>query len=302
MIMETVFSEYTVLENAEITIEANPGTLDNRRLLALRRLGVNRISIGLQAWQDRLLKRLGRIHNQEDFLINYHSARDAGFQNISVDIMFALPGQSLADWQETLQNVVLLKPEHISAYSLIVEEGTPFFEQYQKGQLLLTEETLDRQMYETAKNILSKAGYCQYEISNFAIPGVESVHNTAYWKTLPYIGCGLGAHSYEEGVRFHNTYDLESYIHLNGNCPQEDREELSLAMQQSEFMFCGLRMAEGVSYDAFEKRFGIALASVYGETLQKLETQGLLRCKNGRVFLTNRGIDVSNRVFAEFLL
>lgn len=300
-IMDTVFQNYRVMENAEITIEANPGTLHKNLLTALRQMGINRLSIGLQAWQDRLLWALGRIHRLEEFLENFHAAKEAGFENISVDLMFALPGQSIADWQETLQKVVNLKPSHISAYSLIVEEGTPFYEAYEKGKLLVADEETDRQMYDMAKAMFEAAGYQQYEISNFARPGFESRHNMAYWQTLPYIGCGLAAHSYIEGVRFHNTYDLEKYISENGNCQPEDSETLTVREQEAEFLFCGLRMIEGVSVEEFYKRFGRPLHQVYGDVIKKYISQGLMAEGNNRLFLTSRGLDVSNQIFVEFL-
>lgn len=298
-ISDKIFSRFDVDSKAEITIETNPGTLDAKKLAEMKSMYFNRLSMGLQAWQDRLLKKLGRIHTADEFETNFLQARDAGFKNINVDLMFALPAQSLDDWQETLEKVMKLRPEHISAYSLIIEEGTPFFDMFDRGELKETDEDTDRKMYYLAKEMLSDKGYKQYEISNFAKEGFECYHNKVYWRTEEYQGFGLGAHSYADGVRFHNTYDMKEY--LRGEGLRLDKEFLSLQEKQEEFMFMGLRMNEGVSETEFLRRFGESMDSVYGDEIKELISEELLVKKDGRLSLTDRGVDISNSVFEKFI-
>lgn len=298
-ISDKIFSRFDVDSKAEITIETNPGTLDAKKLVEMKSMYFNRLSMGLQAWQDRLLKKLGRIHTADEFETNFLQARDAGFKNINVDLMFALPAQSLDDWQETLEKVMKLRPEHISAYSLIIEEGTPFFDMFDRGELKETDEETDRKMYYLAKEMLSDKGYKQYEISNFAKEGFECYHNKVYWRTEEYQGFGLGAHSYSDGVRFHNTYDMKEY--LRGEGLRLDKEFLSLQEKQEEFMFMGLRMNEGVSEAEFMRRFGESMDSVYGDEIKELISEELLVKKDGRLSLTDRGVDISNSVFEKFI-
>ena len=298
-ISDKIFSRFDVDSKAEITIETNPGTLDAKKLGEMKSMYFNRLSMGLQAWQDRLLKKLGRIHTADEFETNFLQARDAGFKNINVDLMFALPAQSLDDWQETLEKVMKLRPEHISAYSLIIEEGTPFFDMFDRGELKETDEDTDRKMYYLAKEMLSDKGYKQYEISNFAKEGFECYHNKVYWRTEEYQGFGLGAHSYADGVRFHNTYDMKEY--LRGEGFRLDKEFLSLQEKQEEFMFMGLRMNEGVSEAEFLRRFGESMDSVYGDEIKELISEELLVKKDGRLSLTDRGVDISNSVFEKFI-
>lgn len=298
-IFDKIFSRFDVDSKAEITIETNPGTLDAKKLAEMKSMYFNRLSMGLQAWQDRLLKKLGRIHTADEFETNFLQARDAGFKNINVDLMFALPAQSLDDWQETLEKVIKLRPEHISAYSLIIEEGTPFFDMFDRGELKETDEETDRKMYYLAKEMLSDKSYKQYEISNFAKEGFECYHNKVYWRTEEYQGFGLGAHSYSDGVRFHNTYDMKEY--LRGEGLRLDKEFLSIEEKQEEFMFMGLRMNEGVSEAEFLRRFGESMDSVYGDEIKELISEELLVKKDGRLSLTDRGVDISNSVFEKFI-
>ena len=298
-ISDKIFSRFDVDSKAEITIETNPGTLDAKKLAEMKSMYFNRLSMGLQAWQDRLLKKLGRIHTADEFETNFLQARDAGFKNINVDLMFALPAQSLDDWQETLEKVIKLRPEHISAYSLIIEEGTPFFDMFDRGELKETDEDTDRKMYYLGKEMLSDKGYKQYEISNFAKEGFECYHNKVYWRTEEYQGFGLGAHSYADGVRFHNTYDMKEY--LRGEGLRLDKEFLSIEEKQEEFMFMGLRMNEGVSEAEFLRRFGESMDSVYGDEIKELISEELLVKKDGRLSLTDRGVDISNSVFEKFI-
>ena len=303
-LMECLFLNYNISPGAEITIEANPGTLDKEMGAALRDAGFNRLSIGVQAWQDDLLKRLGRIHTIAEFQANFHAMREVGFQNINVDLMFSLPGQQRAQWRETLENIVRMNPEHISAYSLIIEEGTPFFEMHHKGGLGLPTEERDREMYHEAIAFLTKNGYVQYEISNFAKAGFESRHNKTYWQTTPYMGFGLGAHSYCGGERFHNTYDLARYMGYGKGealC-EEEREKISFRGQISEYMFMGLRMSEGVWYSRFFERFGVEMEAVFGSVIETFVKDGLLCRDSQRIYLSTRGMDVSNLVFEKFLL
>ncbi len=302
-LLQTIFHAYDVAEDAEITIEANPGTLDFQMCQILHDAGFNRLSMGIQAWQDALLQRLGRIHTKTQFLENYQNARKAGFDNINLDLMFALPMQTLEDWKETLTEMIALQPEHISSYSLIIEEGTPFYDYYEKGVYQQTAEDLDREMYHMAVQMLQSAGYHQYEISNFAQKGKESRHNQIYWLDESYMGFGLGAHSYWQGERFHNPYALEVYIQAmeDGMMCKEDLEILSLQEQYAEFMFMGLRMTAGVKKDRFFRRFGKQVDDIYASQIKKLIQEGLLVEEEGALRLTSFGLDVSNQVFIEFL-
>lgn len=302
-IMETVFACCHVLPEAEITIEANPGTLDGEICQRLKKMGFNRISMGLQAWQEELLRRLGRIHDRRQFLENLENARKAGFDNINTDLMFALPGQTLEQWRETLEAVISLGVEHISAYSLIIEEGTPFYDFYAQGRYRETDEETDRAMYRMAVELLETADYHQYEISNFAKEGKESRHNQIYWLDEPYRGFGMGAHSYWQGKRFHNPLSLEGYLRKAqaGEALWEEVEAISEAEEMSEFMFLGLRMTKGIEKDRFLRRFGRTLEEVYGPAVEKMKAEGLLEEAEGWLRLTARGVDVSNHVFVEFL-
>lgn len=302
-LMQAVFEHWNVAADAEITAEANPGTLGQEMAEALREMGFNRLSMGVQAWQNRLLKELGRIHTIETFLENYQAVRAAGFANVNTDLMFALPQQTLADWQETVSEMVALQPEHISAYSLILEEGTPFFDRYEKGELEPAAEELDREMYHWAVDYLAENGYEQYEISNFAKKGRQSRHNRIYWQAEEYLGMGLGAHSYMEGERFHNPYDLQTYIAADGavSLLKEEVETITEEDALAEFMFLGLRLTEGVTFERFCRRFGREMMDVYGEQVTDLVAKGLLEQDETGIRLTKRGIDVSNVVFEQFL-
>ena len=302
-LMQAVFESWDIAEDAEITTEANPGTLDGEMAVALKKMGFNRLSMGVQAWQNRLLKDLGRIHTMEAFQKNYKAVREAGFDNVNTDLMFALPNQTMADWQETVRNIVALNPEHISAYSLILEEGTPFFDRYEKGELEPAAEELDREMYYWAVDYLAKMGYGQYEISNFAKKGRQSRHNRIYWQAEEYLGMGLGAHSYMDGERFHNRYDLQEYIDAEGEVSllKEDVEVITEEDALAEFMFLGLRLTEGVSFARFRERFGQEMKNIYGRQIEELVKDGLLKEDEIGIRLTVRGVDISNVVFEKFL-
>ena len=300
-IMKTVFDNYNVVKDAEITCEANPGTLDMVKLMDMRAMGINRLSMGLQARQNDILKLLGRIHTAEDFEREFIFARRAGFENISCDIMFSLPRQTVEDWRETVSWVMSLNPEHISAYSLIIEEGTPFKDMYDNGKITVPDDETDRKMYHMAVDMLEEKGYKRYEISNFAKAGFESRHNSVYWRTGEYMGFGLGAHSYFNGRRFHNTYNLEEYIR-SGQFKKYDVELLSEKDKMAEFMFMGLRMSEGVSVSEFKRRFGMNIDEIYGKELKEIISEGLAFERDNRVILTDYGFDVSNYVFEKFII
>lgn len=304
---------FMIDEKAEITIEANPGTLTMEKLEIYRQSGINRLSLGLQSADDQELRLLGRIHTYDDFLKSYQRARQAGFDNINIDLMSALPGQDVHSWKSTLRKVMMLRPEHISAYSLIIEEGTPFYERYgeeacggeQSLWPSLPDEDTDREMYHLTKEMMAAQGYERYEISNYAKPGYECRHNTGYWTGVDYLGLGLGASSYISGYRYRNVSDMEEYLSLklqNAGEAAREIQELSLKDRMEEFMFLGLRMTKGVSGSEFLERFGQNMWNVYGSALKKLREQKLIETEMPRVRLTELGMDVSNRVFQEFLI
>ena len=303
-LMELLLSElseqFRFLPAAECTIEANPGTLTEEKLVLYRKYGLNRISIGLQSPVDQELKMLGRIHDYREFLESYELARHVGFDNINVDLMFAIPGQSYEGWVRNLRTVAALAPEHISAYSLIIEEGTPFFSR----KLDLPDEDTEYRMYEDVAGILGEYGYHQYEISNYARSGFECRHNKGYWTRMDYLGLGLGAASLIGKKRFTNTNIMEEYLNHSRDLTgiRKDVEILEKKDEMGEFMFLGLRMTEGVSEEAFQEYFHVSVEKIYGRVIEKYIRQGLLEKRNGRIFLTRRGIHVSNAVMADFLL
>lgn len=298
-IFEKIHKSFSVAPDAEITIEANPGTLSKEKLFLYRNVGINRLSLGLQSPEAAELKSLGRIHTYEEFLESFSLASEAGFQNINVDLMCALPDQTYEGWVRNLRKVAALHPEHISAYSLIIEEGTPFA----KRKLNLPDEDTEYRMYEDTAGILAEYGYEQYEISNYAKKDLACQHNVGYWTRKEYLGLGLGAASLWGNQRFSNTSDFSLYLN-NSGFPEKirgDRETLSLEAEMSEFMFLGLRMTKGVSKAEFLECFGVPIESVYGNVLDKYKSVGLLEETDGRIFLTRAGIHVSNGVMAEFL-
>lgn len=291
-------------EKPEITIECNPGTVDEQKLKMLKCIGINRLSIGLQAWQDSELKKMGRIHTKLEFLDTYQSARKLGFNNINIDLMFGIPGQSLDAWIETLENIIKLKPEHISCYSLIIEEGTCFYEMYQNNELDVPDEDTEREMYTKAKEKLKTSGYHQYEISNFALQNMECKHNLVYWSMEEYIGCGAAAHSYYNGVRYNNINDIEKYINLmhHGKTPKENEHINSINDEIEEYVFLGLRKIEGISEKEFLEKFGVNISDIYGEIINKYLNNKLLIKNGDKIFLSDKGIEVSNVVMSDFIL
>ena len=318
-IMQKIKYTFNFCDDIEASMEMNPGTASKEKCRALYQMGINRLSIGLQSTNDMELKTLGRIHSYEDFINTYTWCREAGFQNINVDLMAALPYQTVESYTTGLRKIIRLAPEHISAYSLILEEGTPFYQKYNSGCYPLPDEEQERLMYRETEQILAQAGYERYEISNYAKKGYACRHNLVYWQGGDYLGLGLGSSSYMDGVRFHNTNDLDTYV--NQGAYVEDREELSVQAKMEEFMFLGLRVMAGVSGTEFEKRFGKTMEDVYGDVLRKHEEEGLLQIERKeerkeaaaaepakgktnieKVMLTTKGVDVSNYVFADFLL
>ncbi|KXZ40092.1 oxygen-independent coproporphyrinogen-3 oxidase [Alkalithermobacter thermoalcaliphilus JW-YL-7 = DSM 7308] len=301
-ILSSIGKYFKIKKDAEITIESNPGTLSKEKLKVLYSLGVNRLSIGLQAYQDKHLRLLGRIHTFKEFEENFQNAVEAGFENINVDLMFSLPDQTINEWVETLQKVVSLNPKHISAYSLIIEEGTKLYDIYESNKINI-DENLDRKMYYFAKKYLKENGYKQYEISNFAKDGYECKHNIIYWKTKEYIGLGPSAHSYLNGIRFSNFACLDRYCKEleKGNKPIQEKIKLTEKEKLEETIFMGLRMNEGIDMEKINKKFGIDFIKIYGETINKLIEKGYIKLNNNNISLTDKGIDLSNKVFIEFL-
>jgi oxygen-independent coproporphyrinogen-3 oxidase len=299
-IMRTLQEQFFFCEDAEVTIEANPGTVDLEKLTIYRNVGINRLSLGLQSTDAEELKLLGRIHSYEEFLKSYEWAREAGFSNINIDLMFAIPGQTGEAWRQHLYQVAELNPEHISAYSLIIEEGTPFAEQ----NLDLPDEDTEYQMYEDTAEILERYGYRQYEISNYAKQGYMCRHNAGYWQRREYLGFGLGASSLYRGMRFSNTRRMQEYLKESRN-PDQIRKDVTVLSRNErieEFMFLGFRMTEGISEKKFEENFDVRLMDVYGDILQKYEETGFVEHIETKWRLTRKGIHVSNHILADFLL
>lgn len=328
-IMSVLRDNCNMSENPEITIECNPGTITESKLWKYKKSGINRISFGLQSANDEELKSIGRIHNYAGFLESYNLARKCGFDNINVDLMSALPGQTLKSYEETLNKVVRLEPEHISAYSLIVEENTLMYYRVKKAQIkginILPDEESERKMYYLTNNILRSNGYRKYEISNYSKPGKECKHNIGYWQRKEYLGFGIGAASLYKENRYNNISDINKYIEVLTNNIKENSinnvgnssevenqvnilnsivknlQQLTERDRMEEFMFLGLRMMEGVSMEKFERYFGKPYMEVYGKVQKRMEDKRFLINDNGYVKLTEFGIDLSNYVMSEFL-
>ena len=313
-IMDTLKEQFCFAKEAEITIEVNPGSAEAEKLLAYYKSGINRLSIGLQSSHNSELQQLGRIHTYQDFLRTYQDAVKSGFNNINIDLMSAIPGQTTESYRETLRQILHLSPmpAHISAYSLIIEEGTPFYENTPE----LPDEEADREMYKITDDMLSGSGLERYEISNYARRGYACKHNKVYWKRGDYVGFGIGAASLVDNVRFHNDDDISAYIAgweaykqntLGKPDILRDVQQLTISEQMEEYMFLGLRLTEGVSLKEFKDTFGKSIYEVYPDVIDKLVNQGLLVKKNGadgqteRLALSSFGLDVSNVVMAEFL-
>jgi len=304
IIMDTMGKYYDIEKDAEISIEANPGTLNYNKLKKYYAGGINRLSIGLQACQENLLRTLGRIHSFEDYSKNLNEAREAGFTNINTDLMFSLPGQREKDLEECLEKVVSLGIPHISAYSLIIEEGTLFGNWVRNKTIVLPDEEIQLKMYHNTIGYLKEKGYIHYEISNFAKPGFQCEHNMVYWHNKPYIGLGAGSHSYFNKKRFNNVGSIEKYMDLvsNKKIPIENEIDVSIRDEISETMFLGLRLTEGISIKEFIERFNISPFEIYEKQIKKFSTQGLLEYDKTHIRLTQKGIDLSNIVFRDMLL
>ncbi|QUI23877.1 oxygen-independent coproporphyrinogen III oxidase [Vallitalea pronyensis] len=302
-ILAAIHKYFCLADDAEISIEANPGTLTWEKVLVLKEAGVNRVSLGLQSCENHLLKKLGRIHTWEEFLESYGLIRQAGIDNVNVDLMFGLPNQSLEEVEQDIKKVVELQPEHVSCYGLIIEEDTVFYKLYEKGALSTHDEEVERQMYWRIHDILEAYGYVHYEISNYAKEGKACYHNNVYWIGKPYIGMGLGASSYFEGYRYQNTRHMESYLAMDGDIEaiQEDKQFIDKKMTVEEFMFLGLRLLEGISKRDFVLRFGETIDVYYGPIIATLAGQGLMEEDGDRWRLTRQGVDVSNHVLSHFI-
>ena len=319
-IIKQLRDSFTIEENAEITIECNPGTLSADKLRIYKQSGVNRLSIGLQSANDDELKNIGRIHTYEDFVRSYYMARECGFDNINIDLMSALPGQTLKSYKETLEKIVNLNPEHISSYSLILEEGTPLYDRIEKLEKNgedtgLPDEDTEREMYYLTKKILSDNGFERYEISYYSKKGYECRHNIAYWIRDNYLGLGLGASSCMDNIRRKNTDDMKRYMEVfcndhvkdisdSGVLNEEETAVLSEKDMMAEFMFLGLRMISGISKQKFKRCFGKDYDTIYGGVTEKLIKEGLAEIfdDGDRICLSEKGIDVSNSIFVNFIL
>lgn len=297
-ILDAMQSCFRICEDAEITCEMNPGTVTEAFLRVLKDNGFNRVSMGMQAKQEALLQTLGRTHRFEDVAHSVSLCQKAGFQNINVDLMFGIPGQTVQNVLASIKSAIALGVTHISCYGLIVEENTPIQKDILSGALVLPDEEAEREMYDAAIRLLAKNGFEQYEISNFAISGHECRHNIGYWQQEPYLGVGLAAHSMENDVRFCNTGWLDDYLAGQGVV---EREPIALVDRQFETLMLGLRMTRGISLEAFEKRHGVPFESVYGEKARALEAKGLVAISNGFLRLTRRGMDVQNAVLVELM-
>lgn len=289
----------------ECTVEANPGTVDVHSLAQLRAAGANRLSLGVQSFDDRLLRAIGRIHTAEEARAAFHAARAAGFDNISLDLMYGLPTQTLDDLKTSINTALALAPEHISVYGLIVEEGTPLAAAEAQGRLTLPSEDAAEEMYDYLMEELPARGYARYEISNFARAGYESLHNRGYWRNVPYLGVGAAAHGYVDGVRWGNVADMHAYtraIRAGASVRTPEDTERTRENAMEEYAFLALRTREGIDAADFSRTFGVDIDTVYGAVIEKYIVQGLLRRAENHVALTDAGMKLGNEVFAAFLL
>ena len=301
ILFEKIKENFNIKSNAEITMECNPGTLTLNKLKVMKKSGVNRLSIGLQAVQNHHLKYIGRIHTFEEFEKNYHDAKQMGFDNIN--LMYALPNQSREDWMESLEKVVKLNPTHISAYSLILEENTELFKMYERDEFNLLDENTDIEMYEYTINYLKSHGYNQYEISNYAKDNFECKHNVLYWKCEEYVGIGASASGYFNGIRYNNICELDNYekMILEGEKPIEWEEKLSIKDEIEESIFLGLRMNEGIQISDFKEKYNFDFEKEYKNEIEKLSKMELIEIDNNLMKLTQKGREISNSVFVEFI-
>ena len=304
-IIEEIRENFKLADKVEITIEVNPGTVNKTKLLDYINSGINRISIGLQSTDNELLKRIGRIHKYEDFLQTYNMAREVGFKNINVDLMLALPGQTIAKLEKGLKQVIDLQPEHISLYSLIIEDGTKIEKMLKNNEITLPDENIERKMYWETKKVLEEAGYIHYEISNFAKEGYKSEHNWNCWSQKEYMGFGVAAHSYTNDVRFSNIDSIEEYIenYEQGNVTDNFvfHEKQTQSSKMKEYMMLGLRKIEGISIQEFKNKFVGNPLYIYRKELQKLLEEELIEIELDKIKLTKKGLDFANIVWEEFI-
>jgi len=302
-ILEFCKDKFNIDKNAEITIEANPGTLDGEKLKLLIESGINRLSLGAQSFNNLFLKKLGRIHNTQDIIDSYYLAREKGFNNINIDIMFALPDQTTEDLKVTLKKAISLKPDHLSLYNLTIKPGTEYYKKYKRGKLRLPTEDEEYDMYNWAINFLEENNFEHYEIANFARPDKRSMHNLIYWQNKPYLGIGAGAYSFIKGYRYMNYENPARYIKeiMSGKLPVDNGEKLSLRKRMIETIILGLRTKDGVGYKIFKTRFGVNLNDIFPEQIKKLVNLGLLQKDNYRIKLTKKGVFLANTVFREFV-
>ena len=297
-ILDSLGQVFSIEAEAEITIEANPGTLGPDKLKAYRSMGINRLSMGVQSLDDGILQGLGRIHSREEVLENYGQARRAGFENINLDLMFGIPDQGLGQWEATLDEALSLSPEHLSFYSLQIEEGTPFYHRFASGRLSQPSQELDRKMYHRALSRLEEEGYLHYEISNAARKGFACRHNMKYWTMEDYLGLGLSAHSYIRGVRFFNSSDMKEYAALSGpaDIHKNDRRD-----SVSDYLFTGMRLVRGMDLDDFHYRYGESVFQMFPGPLERFQAQGLLEIQDRHLRFTRRGLDFTNTVLRELM-
>ena len=296
-------SNFNIKKDAEITIECNPGTLSKEKLITMKELGINRLSIGLQATQNYHLKSIGRIHTYEEFVKNYKEALDIGFKDINIDLMYALPNQNFDEWKESLEKIVKLNPSHISAYSLILEEGTKLYYMYEKNEFEMIDEDTDIKMYNYTINYLKDNGYNQYEISNYAKNGFECKHNILYWKCNHYIGLGPGASGYIDDYRYNNLESLNDYHEklLNNEKPIDFIDKLSIEDKIQEKIFMGLRMNEGIKFDEFKNEFNLDFKERFKDILKRLSNNKLIVEDEFGIKFTQEGREISNSIFVEFM-
>lgn len=303
ILFQNIKNNFSITDNAEITMECNPGTLTLDKLKTMKECGVNRLSIGLQAVQNNHLEYIGRIHTYEEFEKNYYQAKEVGFENINIDLMYALPNHSKEDWMESLERIVKLNPTHISAYSLILEENTELFEMYEREEFKLLDEDTDIEMYEYTINYLKSHGYNQYEISNYAKKGFECKHNILYWKCENYVGLGTSASGFLDKTRYNNLCELEEYENIihTGKKPIDWKEKLSIKDEIEESIFLGLRMNEGIKFKDFYEKYDFNFEKEYKDEMVKLEEMELIKIENEGMKLTQKGREISNSVFVEFM-
>lgn len=303
-ILEECRQEFDIERDLEITVEANPGTLNKKKLRLIKETGVNRLSLGVQSFNNQVLERLGRIHKREDIIKSYQLAREVGFENISFDLIFALPGQSLAEWDKTLSQAIKLGPEHISAYNLKIESGTVFAQWLKEGKIEKTEEDLDLAMYRRTIELLAENNYYQYEISNFSQLSYQSQHNKLYWQNKEYLALGPGAHFYDGQYRGYNIVDIKDYCsHLeNDNLAVAKKDKLSTREKIEDELILGLRLNSGISLTDFKEQFNKSVAEIYGDELKKLKAQNLVEKSSKHISLTPRGRELANQVLASFVL